>query len=126
MGESPFIKVEATQFTEIGYHGKDVDNIVNELTGLTIRKYRENINDISDHLASEMAELVDLFILDFLIGEDNLDEETREYKYDNLRKGLYDDFQVTIELPRDLDEKRFNNVEEYLDDLTLLRKCVAS
>lgn len=69
-----------------------------------------------------MGELIDLFILDFLIGEDNLDDETREYKYSNLRKGLYDDFQVTIELPRDLDETRFQNVEEYLEELTKLRK----
>lgn len=35
---------------------------------------------------------MDLFILDFLIGEDNLDDETRQYKLENLRKGLYDDF----------------------------------
>lgn len=69
-----------------------------------------------------MADLCDLFILDFLIGEDNLDDETREYKLSNLRKGLYDDFHVTIEFPRDLDEKRFETIEDYLKDLTLLRK----
>jgi ATP-dependent protease HslVU (ClpYQ) ATPase subunit len=54
MGNNPFIKVEATQFTEIGYHGKDVESIITELTGLTIRKYREGINDISDGLAEEV------------------------------------------------------------------------
>lgn len=55
MGDSPFIKVEATQFTEIGYHGKDVDHIINELTGVTIRKYREDINRISESLAEEVT-----------------------------------------------------------------------
>ena len=54
MGDSPFIKVEATQFTEVGYHGKDVDNIINELTGVTIRKYRNQINKISEDLAEEV------------------------------------------------------------------------
>ena len=121
MGDSPFIKVEATQFTEIGYHGKDVDTIINELTGLTIRKYRENVDKIAESLAVEMGYLIDLFILDFMIGDDNLDDETRQYKWENLRKGLYDDFQVTIELPRDLDETRFPNIDQYLEALTKLQ-----
>ena len=37
LSNSPFIKVEATQYTEIGYHGKDVDNIINELAAKTLR-----------------------------------------------------------------------------------------
>lgn len=92
MGDSPFIKVEATQFTEIGYHGKDVDTIVSELTGLTMRKYRENFDGITHVLAEDMGQVVDLLILDFLIGKDNLTEEQRKEKFENLRKGLYDEF----------------------------------
>ena len=92
MGDSPFIKVEATQFTEVGFHGKDVETIITELAGSTVRKYRNNVNEISENLAEEMGYLIDIFILDFLIGEDNLDDEGREYKFNNIRKGLYDDF----------------------------------
>ena len=66
--------------------------MINELTGLTIRKYKEAVDKIAESMAEEMGQLIDLFILDFMIGEDNLDDETRDYKYQNLRKGLYDDF----------------------------------
>ena len=120
MGESPFIKVEATQFTEIGYHGKDVETIVTELTGLTMRKYRENFDGITHILAEDMGYVVDLLILDFLVGKDNLSEEQRKEKFGNLRKGLYDDFQVTIELPRDFDETKFQTINDYLEALTQL------
>lgn len=119
-GDSPFIKVEATQFTEIGYHGKDIDTIVTELTGLTMRKYRENFDGITHTLAEDMGYVVDLLILDFLVGKDNLSENHRKEKFENLRKGLYDDFQVTIELPRDFDETKFQSITEYLEAVTKL------
>ena len=54
MSDSPFIKVEATQFTEVGYHGKDVDGIINELTGVTIRKYRDRLAYQSSELHEEV------------------------------------------------------------------------
>lgn len=54
MSDSPFVKVEATQFTEVGYHGKDVDNIINELTGVTVRKFRDKMTNQSNDLAEEV------------------------------------------------------------------------
>lgn len=55
MSDSPFVKVEATQFTEVGYHGKDVDNIINELTGVTVRKFRDQMTNQSNDLAEEVG-----------------------------------------------------------------------
>lgn len=60
MSDSPFVKVEATQFTEVGYHGKDVDNIVNELAGLTIRKYRDQLTNQSNELTKEVKKKFNL------------------------------------------------------------------
>ena len=67
-----------------------------------------------------MTELVNIFILDFMLGFDNLDEETRAKKLESLREGLFDDFQVTIELPKDLDDYKFDTVEDYLTYITEL------
>lgn len=54
MSDSPFLKVEATQFTEVGYHGKDVDSIINELVGLTMRKNRDVLSESSEVLSSDV------------------------------------------------------------------------
>lgn len=67
-----------------------------------------------------MGELVNLFILDFMIGVDNLEESERMYKLQKLKEGLYDDFMVNIELPQGFDESRFDSVEDYLKAITEL------
>ena len=92
MSDSPFLKVEATQFTEVGYHGKDVDSIINELASLTMIKHREKMTAYSQDLTQEMNDLVDIFLLDFLLGENSLTLEERETKLKNLKEGFYDDF----------------------------------
>jgi ATP-dependent HslUV protease ATP-binding subunit HslU len=57
MGDSPFIKVEATQFTEVGYHGKDVESIISDFAGVTVRKYRDQVTGQSHSLAAEVTPL---------------------------------------------------------------------
>jgi len=64
-----------------------------------------------------MEDLINLFILDFLLGVNNITEEERDKKLESLKNGLYDDFQVTIEFPSDLDEMRFNCLEDYLEHI---------
>lgn len=118
---SPFIKVEATQYTEVGYHGKDVDLIINELAGITIRKMREKISSDSNELKREMEKLMDLFLLDFLLGPHFQDNQMRLSKQENIEKGLYDDLYVNIELPSGLDEKKFSSVEEYQEYIISLK-----
>jgi len=58
MSDSPFIKVEATQFTEVGYHGKDVDSIINELVSLTMRRHRDRLSNHSEGLVAEVSNLL--------------------------------------------------------------------
>ena len=56
MNDAPFVKVEvrgvvfvflisqATKFTEVGYHGRDVDDIIKDLVATTIKQYKNNLN----------------------------------------------------------------------------------
>jgi ATP-dependent HslUV protease ATP-binding subunit HslU len=56
LSKAPFIKVEATKFTEIGYVGRDVDSIVRDLMDLAIKMTREEAMNKVDSLAEEAAE----------------------------------------------------------------------
>ena len=55
LSNAPYIKVEATQYTEIGYHGKDVDTIISELVSRTLRKTAQRIPEISKGLSKEVT-----------------------------------------------------------------------
>ena len=45
LANAPFIKIEATKFTEIGYVGKDVDSIIRDLADIAVKMYREKEKD---------------------------------------------------------------------------------
>ena len=55
ISNAPFIKVEATQYTEIGYHGKDVDQIVAELAARTFKRSNKDIPQLSQLMAEDVA-----------------------------------------------------------------------
>ncbi len=46
LSDSPFIKVEATKFTEVGFHGKDVDTIIQDLVNISITMTRKRMADV--------------------------------------------------------------------------------
>ena len=63
LNDSPFIKVEATKFTEVGYHGRDVDKIIADLMdislALTKKKHTELMREkAKEHLEERLLELV--------------------------------------------------------------------
>ncbi len=68
---APFIKVEATKFTEVGYVGKDVESIIRDLTELAIRIIKNEMMQESEEHGREMAEER---ILDFLLGPGKREE----------------------------------------------------
>jgi len=72
--QSPFIKVEATKFTEIGYVGRDVEQIIRDLIEVAINLEKKKIRDRFIDEAKENAEEV---VLKSLLG-DNPSEETKE------------------------------------------------
>lgn len=75
---APFVKVEATKFTEVGYHGRDVDSIVRDLVERAIALQRQEAADTVRERAAALAE--DRIIDQLLPGGDNdpLDPEQRE------------------------------------------------
>ncbi len=92
--DAPFVKVEATKFTEVGYVGRDVDSIIRDLVEDAIRVVRE-AKRATVREAAEAAAMARL--LDALVGKD-ASEATRLAFRDRVRDGLLDDREVEIEL----------------------------
>ena len=104
LADAPFIKVEATKFTEVGYVGRDVDTIVRDLVEISVKQTREQAMKRVRTRAQEAAEER---ILDVLIptargvgfqegtGEENA---TRQKFRKRLREGELDDKEIDIEV----------------------------
>jgi len=91
---APFIKVEATKFTEVGYVGRDVEQIVRDLVevGIALVKERKRKDvEARAHLAAEER------VLDALVGE-NASATTRDAFRKKLRNSELDDKEIEIEL----------------------------
>ena len=91
---APFIKVEATKFTEVGYVGRDVDQIVRDLVETAITQTRERKRkDVSAraHLAAEER------VLDALVGA-NASAATKDSFRKKLRAGDLDDKEIDVEV----------------------------
>src|SRR5690606_14306962 len=56
LAQAPFIKVEATKFTEVGYVGRDVESIIRDLVDMSIKMHREQAMKTVQHRAAEAAE----------------------------------------------------------------------
>lgn len=94
LAQAPFIKIEATKFTEVGYVGRDVEQIIRDLIEASISLLRETKRE----QVSAQAELAaEKRILDALVGEGGR-ESTRDKFRQQLLKGELDDTEVDIEL----------------------------
>jgi ATP-dependent HslUV protease ATP-binding subunit HslU len=94
LAQAPFIKVEATKFTEVGYVGRDVDQIVRDLVEaaqLMIReKNRAGVRAKAEHNAEER-------LIDALVGE-NAGQATRDSFRKKVREGVLDDKEIELSL----------------------------
>lgn len=119
LGDSPFIKVEATKFTEIGYHGKDVDQIIHDLVNLQIKRMKHSFVEEIAKQRSYIEDLVLKQILNTFLGVEFSDEEVKRKKMINLKAGDYDDRYVNVEIPFDFDDKHnflsFEDFYNYID-----------
>lgn len=104
LANAPFIKVEATKFTEIGYVGKEVETIIRDLVEVSIKMTREQQTKKFKYRAEEAAEER---ILDALLppardqhGENQVDENssTRQTFRKKLREGQLDDKEIEIDV----------------------------
>ncbi len=99
LADAPFIKVEATKFTEVGYVGRDVDTIVRDLVEISVKQTREQATRRVRTRAQEVAEER---VLDVLVGFQgaNPSEEnpTRQKFRKKLREGELDDKEIDVEV----------------------------
>jgi ATP-dependent HslUV protease ATP-binding subunit HslU len=107
LARAPFVKVEATKFTEVGYVGRDVDSIVKELIDASMKMTREaELGRVRDRAADAVEER----ILDALLPKPRLmgfstdepvaprDADTRQKFRKMLREGTLDEREIEIEL----------------------------
>jgi ATP-dependent HslUV protease ATP-binding subunit HslU len=96
LADAPFIKVEATKFTEVGYVGRDVDTIVRDLVEISVKQTREHAMRRVRARAQDAAEER---ILDVLVGVQQQEESaTRQNFRKKLREGELDEREVDIEV----------------------------
>ena len=102
LANAPFIKVEATKFTEVGYVGRDVESIVRDLVDMSIKMYREQEMEKVKHRAVDAAEER---VLDALLrpardadSEEDKNSTTRQLFRKKLREGDLDDKEIEIEV----------------------------
>ncbi|WP_018275452.1 ATP-dependent protease ATPase subunit HslU [Teredinibacter turnerae] len=101
LANAPFIKVEATKFTEVGYVGRDVESIVRDLLDGSIKLFREQEMAKCRYRAMEAAEER---ILDALLpparssSEEQHESNTRQIFRKKLREGDLDDKEIEIEM----------------------------
>ncbi|WP_460118832.1 ATP-dependent protease ATPase subunit HslU [Pseudomonas sp. S2_C03] len=104
LANAPFIKVEATKFTEVGYVGRDVESIIRDLADAAIKLFREQEMTKVRHRAEDAAEER---ILDALLpparsfneeAAPSTDSNTRQLFRKRLREGQLDDKEIEIEV----------------------------
>lgn len=95
LADAPFIKVEATKFTEVGYHGRDVDSIIRDLVDVGINLIKKKK---TKELKGEASELVKERILDILTGP-NRDKTSRESFTTLLESGGLDEQEIDVDVP---------------------------
>ena len=104
LAKAPFIKVEATKFTEVGYVGREVDSIVRDLVEISVKMTREEEMAKVRHRAADAAEERVLEVLlprassEFAGDAAPRDNETRQRFRKMLREGHLDDREIEIEV----------------------------
>lgn len=90
------VKVEATKFTEVGYHGRDVDQIIRDLMDVSMQLTRRLW---TEKLRQEAASVVEDRILDLLTGPPSDSQRGRESFRDMLKQGILDDQEIEVDVP---------------------------
>jgi ATP-dependent HslUV protease ATP-binding subunit HslU len=105
LADAPFIKVEATKFTEVGYVGRDVDTIIRDLVDISVKQTREAEMKKVAMRAQDAAEdrILDMLVppsrdVGFAAGSRDDENATRQKFRKKLREGELDDKEIDIEL----------------------------
>ena len=106
LAKAPFVKVEATKFTEVGYVGREVDSIVRDLMDVAIKLIREDSMAKFRHRAEDAAEerVLDALLpppssgVGFTSDAEPVDSDTRQKFRKMLREGKLDDKEIEIDI----------------------------
>ena len=94
LADAPFIKVEATKYTEVGYVGKDVESMIKDLLGITIRKLKsDKIEELKEKYREGIIEKVAKLIKPY----DTVNLDVKKELIDDILDGKYDEYEVEIE-----------------------------
>ena len=114
---APFVKVEASKFTEVGYVGRDVESMIRDLTDYSVNMVRHEQMEIKQEAAKVMVEerLLDLLLPPMESNNDDSEEETstnptREKFRKKLNSGVLDDRMVEL----DVSERPSGAVMEFM------------
>lgn len=94
LANAPFLKVEATKFTEVGYVGRDVESMIRDLVEISITMIRD---EMREHVKIRAEANAESRVLDALVGS-NASEETRAKFKQMLRDGSLSDREIEIEV----------------------------
>lgn len=95
LADAPFVKVEATKFTEVGFHGRDVDQIIRDLVDNAILLTKQRMRR---KMQKQIDKAVEERILEGICGRGG-DERTREEMRKQYRNGALEDMRVEVDLP---------------------------
>ena len=100
LANAPFVKVEATKFTEVGYVGRDVESIVRDLVDVAVKMYREQEMSRVKFRAEEAAEerVLDILLPAARDSETDSASGTRQLLGKKLREGELDDKEIEVEI----------------------------
>jgi ATP-dependent HslUV protease ATP-binding subunit HslU len=104
LANAPFVKVEATKFTEVGYVGRDVESIVRDLVDVAIKMYREQEMTRVRFRAEEAAEerILDILLPPARDTDADSSSGTRQLLRKKLREGELDDKEIEVEVSASL------------------------
>ena len=94
LADAPFMKVEATKFTEVGYVGRDVESIIRDLVEIAIHMTRERLRK---EVVTKAEGAAEERVLDALVG-DSASADTRQKFRVMLRQGELDDREIEIDV----------------------------
>ena len=99
--KAPFIKVEATKFTEVGYVGRDVESMIRDLVECSVRLVKEEHFKVVSSKATAAAEHIVMNSLLVMLKDEKGETPEEIFKnrvLENLRTGKYDNYQIEIEI----------------------------
>ena len=104
MSKSPFLKIEATKFTEVGYVGRDVEQIIRDLVEIAIQQSRKNLRE-------EYTELARDFAIQQIVREIKNQELSEKSEYEikkEIQSGVWDETEIEINMSEGCGYDTFN------------------